>query len=125
MQVKDMGNLSKKLVKTYKKVGKFDGKTLHEGMEKLTTRRDELLQEVLEAQNKLAELERQSDAESTKLKRCLTQIVLCEKMMQNFGVDLDKTRTEILQREKERDAYSQDGGFRAFKARLDSKMKVN
>ncbi len=58
---------------------------MRKGAQELETKRDELLQEVLELQNELAGLETRKGELQTRLKHRMTTVVVCEKMIENFG----------------------------------------
>ncbi len=88
-----------RLEKAEKKLMAADGDVIREGARKLGTKRDELLQEAIEMENQIALLEKQKADAGEKLealaaqrmevdkqlKQRLTKVVICEKMIENFG----------------------------------------
>ena len=68
-----------------KRLGNADSKTMQNGAQELCQKRDELLQTVIELQNEIKAVESMRDDLQAKLKQQMTEVVLCEKMIENFG----------------------------------------
>lgn len=68
-----------------KQLREADAANIRKGAEELTEKRDELLQEVIELQNEIRGLEARKGELQVKLKRRMTEVVLCEKMIGHFG----------------------------------------
>lgn len=74
------------LFRVQKKLEATDSQTLQEGAKQLSERRDELLQEIMDLQNEISGLETKKETLKESLKHKMTEVVLCEKMIGNFGV---------------------------------------
>lgn len=75
----------KQLEAATKKLTKMDSQTMVSSAQELCQKRDELLQEILEIKIKLAAGEHDGGLNEERMKRCMTEVVLCEKMIGNFG----------------------------------------
>lgn len=78
-----MGKAGKK--EAFRKIGKSDNASFAEGASSLAQKRDVLLQEVLEVKNRLAIMDAEREEMRKKLEHKLSQIILCEKMIETFG----------------------------------------
>ena len=75
----------KQLEHAIKLMGNADSNCMRTGAQKLCLKRDELLQEILEIKIRMNAGEHDGGMLEEKMKRCMTEVVLCEKMIENFG----------------------------------------
>jgi len=75
----------KQLELARKRLGKTDSENMQRSAQELCQKRDELLQEILEIKIRLTAGESDGGLLDEKMKRCMTEVVLCEKMIDSFG----------------------------------------
>jgi len=79
--------MARKMTKKEKygnRLAKMDANRFKQSAEELKTKRDTLLQEVLEIKNRIAN-GNGTTVDDIKLKHYMTEVVLCEKLIGNFG----------------------------------------
>jgi len=76
---------AEKLAAARKRMEKTDFGEMRKGMQDLCFKRDVILQEIIEAKNRIDELETERCVLEQQLKRQTMQVVVCEKMIEKFG----------------------------------------
>ena len=75
----------KMILAAKKKMEKKDFAMMHKEIQDLCFKRDAILQEIIEAKNRIAILDEERCVLEVKLKRQTMQVVVCEKMIEKFG----------------------------------------